>query len=211
MRQPCTCMDVQESESNWPEMRKPLGKPLVLQRRGQEPNNLRNPSENRGFKTSWRKIRRTQENRQRTSNSRQRTSKTNFLTSMPIYRFTGFKSDCDLISVSIRHGLAAWWMDSGRRESRGRDSDLKACSCSGKQSDNSRPRCDNLPRGSRETNHREGLADRWQRLWSNHRTNLHYTIPNRSHAYHEAPTRSAFLGQLDLSVCCCFECAVAQD
>ena len=31
-------MDVQESQSNWPEMRKTLGKPLVLQRRGQEPN-----------------------------------------------------------------------------------------------------------------------------------------------------------------------------
>jgi hypothetical protein len=33
-------MDVQESQSNWPEMRKTLGKPLVLQRRGQEPNFL---------------------------------------------------------------------------------------------------------------------------------------------------------------------------
>ena len=35
-----SCMGATELQSNWPEMRKTLGKPLVLQRRGQEPNNL---------------------------------------------------------------------------------------------------------------------------------------------------------------------------
>ena len=34
-----SCMGATELQSNWPEMRKTLGKPLVLQRRGQEPNN----------------------------------------------------------------------------------------------------------------------------------------------------------------------------
>jgi hypothetical protein len=33
-----TCMDRQESQSNWPNMRKNLGKPGIYQRRGQEPN-----------------------------------------------------------------------------------------------------------------------------------------------------------------------------
>jgi hypothetical protein len=33
-----SCMGATELQSNWPEMRKTLGKPLVLQRRGQEPN-----------------------------------------------------------------------------------------------------------------------------------------------------------------------------
>jgi hypothetical protein len=31
-------MDVQESQSNWPNMQKTLGKPGFYQRRGQEPN-----------------------------------------------------------------------------------------------------------------------------------------------------------------------------
>jgi hypothetical protein len=31
-------MGATDGQSNWPEMRKTLGKPLVLQRRGQEPN-----------------------------------------------------------------------------------------------------------------------------------------------------------------------------
>ena len=34
-----------DGQRNWPEMRKTLGKPLVLQRRGQEPNNLQIPWE----------------------------------------------------------------------------------------------------------------------------------------------------------------------
>ena len=33
-----SCMGATELQSNWQEMRKTLGKPLVLQRRGQEPN-----------------------------------------------------------------------------------------------------------------------------------------------------------------------------
>ena len=40
-----SCMGATELQSNWPEMRKTLGKPLVLQRRGQEPNNLQIPWE----------------------------------------------------------------------------------------------------------------------------------------------------------------------
>ena len=40
-------MDVQELQSNWAEMRKTLGKPLVLQRTGQDPNNLQIPRETR--------------------------------------------------------------------------------------------------------------------------------------------------------------------
>ena len=44
-----SCMGATELQSNWPEMRKTLGKPLVLQRRGQEPNNLQIPWEKLGF------------------------------------------------------------------------------------------------------------------------------------------------------------------
>ncbi|MCE2752442.1 MAG: hypothetical protein LW720_11210, partial [Pirellula sp.] len=33
-----SCMGATGLQSNWPDMRKTLGKPLVLQRRGQEPN-----------------------------------------------------------------------------------------------------------------------------------------------------------------------------
>jgi hypothetical protein len=33
-------MGAPELQSNWPEMRKTLGKPLVFERRGQEPNFL---------------------------------------------------------------------------------------------------------------------------------------------------------------------------
>ena len=40
-----SCMGATELQRNWPEMRKTLGKPLVLQRRGQEPNNLQIPWE----------------------------------------------------------------------------------------------------------------------------------------------------------------------
>jgi hypothetical protein len=40
-------MGATELQSNWPEMRKTLGKPLVFERRGQEPNNLQIPWERR--------------------------------------------------------------------------------------------------------------------------------------------------------------------
>ena len=40
-----SCMGATDGQRNWPEMRKTLGKPLVLQRRGQEPNNLQIPWE----------------------------------------------------------------------------------------------------------------------------------------------------------------------
>jgi hypothetical protein len=42
-------MSVQESCGNWPKMRKNPGKTRVLQRRGQEPNNLQIPWEKPGF------------------------------------------------------------------------------------------------------------------------------------------------------------------
>jgi hypothetical protein len=42
-------MGATELQSNWPEMQKTVGKPLVLPRRGQEPNNLQIPWEKRRF------------------------------------------------------------------------------------------------------------------------------------------------------------------
>ena len=129
-------MDVQESQSNWPEMRKTLGKPLVLQRRGQEPNNLQIP---------W-------ETHTSTPRATRNTTRADFIVcddskhypSRPTcncftarftgsriqdrskftgsrFRFTGsqvWSSDSDSFSVSIRHHLAARWMNSGQGGSR---------------------------------------------------------------------------------------------
>ena len=72
--QACTCIDVQESQSNWQEMRKTLGKPgfcskgcrkLTLQKANGEDRNrttYKFPGKNRGSKMRRREIRRAPQN-----------------------------------------------------------------------------------------------------------------------------------------------------
>ena len=151
-------MDVQESQSNWPEMRKTLGKPGFCSGEDRNRTTYKFPGKLALRHHARREIRRAPISMicddsehypsRPTCNffaarfTRSRIQDRSQFTGSR-FRFTGSQvwgSDCDSFSVSIRHYLAACWMDSGPRGSCRSRSGMTACPSSVAPTDKARQR-----------------------------------------------------------------------